>query len=373
MKTTIFRTLIISFAIAMLGGCSETPNGPTGGGMTAGEITLVVDKAIIHADGVDAATLTVYMADGSGNMSDVTAESDIYIDGEDNPIESNVVVSSTDRQITFYAAHGFAISNEVGVEAVSGIAPLPADEKPATTAFNHKVLLVQHTGTDCAYCPELMTLLKLLSENGDYNSLYLHLASHSFRPTDPAYSSAAVLLSNKYLDIRNYPSLTFDLTDAQIGSIEMELIKRGVERFHKERATVGISASVTNKGDRVYTNVGVKAAEDGTYRIATYLLEDNIYGTQASATAQWQNTHHNCLREMAGADDNEKLFGVLQPAAKGGEVLNYISGMTVQSGWKVENCKVLVLVCVGNSEGNWELANCTVCPMNGSVAYDYAE
>ncbi len=372
MKNRLFGLLLCSLATVMMAGCNGSSDEPTGGA-NAGSITLVVDKAIIHADGNDAATLTVYMMNTDGSVSDVTAEADIYLDGENAPIENNVIVTSEDRQMTFYAAHGFAISNEVSVEAVSGIAPLPADEKPASTAFNHKVLLVQHTGTECSYCPELMTLLKLLSENEEYNSLYLHLASHSFRPTDPAYSSAAVLLSNKYLEIKTYPSLTFDLTKAQIEYIDMDLIKRGIERFHKERAAVGISASVINKGDRVYTNVGVKVAEGNTYRIATYLLEDNIHGTQAAATAQWQHTHHNCLREMAGADDDEKLFGVLQPAAKGGEVMNYISGMTVQSGWKVENCKVLVLVCANDGEDNWELVNCAVCPMNGTVAYDYAE
>lgn len=373
MKNKTFRWLLLS-VVALLGACQGTPDEPNGGdGTLSGEITLSVDKSIIHADGNDAATLRVYVLGSDGALKDVTAESDIYLDGESTPVASNVIVSSEDKQMTFYAAYGFEISNEVEVEAVSGIAPLPADQKPESTAFNHKVLLVQHTGTDCPNCPELMTLLKLLSENEEYNSRYLHLASHSFRPTDPAYSSAAMLLSNKHLDIRTYPALTFDLTKAQIENIELDIIKRGVDRFYKERAVVGISASAVCKGDRVYTNIGVKVAEGDTYRIATYLLEDNIEGLQASATAQWQNIHHNCLREMAGEVDAEKIYGTRQSEAQSGEVLNYISAMTVQSGWKVENCKVMVLVCASDEEGNWELVNCTLCPIGGSVAYDYAE
>lgn len=40
---------------------------------------------------------------------------------------------------------------------------LPADPKPASISFSHRILLVQHTGTYCPNCPRLMTSLKELA------------------------------------------------------------------------------------------------------------------------------------------------------------------------------------------------------------------
>ena len=73
---------------------------------------------------------------------------------------------------------------------------LPADPKPASISFSHRILLVQHTGTYCPNCPRLMTSLKELALDETYAAKYHHVAAHSYNESgDLAYSEAAKNLS----------------------------------------------------------------------------------------------------------------------------------------------------------------------------------
>ena len=48
---------------------------------------------------------------------------------------------------------------------LSGIPELPADPQPGSTSFNHRIMLLQHTGTYCPNCPNLMTSLKEVAQD----------------------------------------------------------------------------------------------------------------------------------------------------------------------------------------------------------------
>jgi hypothetical protein len=43
----------------------------------------------------------------------------------------------------------------------------------------------------------------------------------------------------------------------------------------------------------------------------------------------------------------------------------------VQDNWAVENCEVLILVTAADANGNYDVANCVVCPIGDTVSYDY--
>lgn len=74
---------------------------------------------------------------------------------------------------------------------VSGIPELPADPQPGSTNFNHRIMLLQHTGTYCPNCPNLMSSLKEVAQDNGYNDRYVHVASHSYNQEgDAAYSDA---------------------------------------------------------------------------------------------------------------------------------------------------------------------------------------
>lgn len=252
------------------------------------------------------------------------------------------------------------------------IPELPADPQPANTSFSHRILLLQHTGTYCPNCPQLMTSLKALAEDASYAEKYHHVAAHSYNESgDLAYSAAAANLSQAFCS-GYYPELTFNLTRENTGtSISVETIRKHIDELHKDAADAGISASVLQTGSSLGVNVQVKAAKENQYRIAAWVLEDGIRCKQEGASEDWMNTHGNAVRTMAGNTLNMKIYGEKVDLLKAGETAQKSFAITLEDGWVAENCKVLVVVNAAGSDGRYDLVNCALCPVGGSVRYAY--
>ena len=249
---------------------------------------------------------------------------------------------------------------------------LPADPEPGNTSFNHRILLLQHTGTYCSNCPNLMTSLKALSDLDEYADKYQHVAAHSYNSDgDPAYSQAAVNLSQAFCS-GYYPELTFNLTRENTGtSLAVSTITSIIDQLHKESADVGITAAAGLSGNAVGVNVQIKAAKAGQYRIAVWVLEDGIRGKQEGATEDWMNTHENAIRAMAGNTLNLRIYGEKMGELQPGQTAEKSFSIALDEAWKAENCKVLVVVNAAGSDGRYDLANCVLCPIGGGVTYDY--
>ena len=249
---------------------------------------------------------------------------------------------------------------------------LPADPEPGNTSFNHRILLLQHTGTDCSNCPDLMTSLKALSEMDEYASKYQHVAAHSYNETgDPAYSQAAANLSQAFCS-GYYPELTFNLTKENTGtSLAVSTITGIIDRLHKETADVGIAAAAGLTDNTIGVNVQIKAAKAGQYRVAVWVLEDGIRGKQEGASEDWMNTHNNAVRAMAGNTLNMRIYGEKMGELQVGQTAEKSFSVALDETWKVENCKVLVVVNAAGADGRYDLANCILCPIGGVVTFDY--
>ena len=373
MKNKLLLFLAVLFA-GILAGCSGKPDGgeDNGGGTLEGSITLIAQHNIVRANGTDAVEFYVLLTDKNHQIHDVTASSEIYVTTSDVPLAEPKFATTEAGEYTFYAVYGFAVSEDFVVRVVDGISELPADPVAASTDFSHRMLLIQHTGTACSNCPSMMSRLKELSEDSEYNGRYYHVASHSYNTTkegDPAYSKCAATLSREVLKVDGWPDLTINLTQRR--AYELADMKGFIDLLHERVAAVGVSASVVEIDDVIYANVGVKAGKSGTYRVAVWVLEDGIYAVQEGATMSWQNTHNNCLREMAGANQIEQIYGANLGTLGAGDIVENIYAVEVADNWKTQNCKVLVIVTTPDEEGNYELVNSTICKVGESVAYNY--
>lgn len=258
---------------------------------------------------------------------------------------------------------------DTGGDAV--IPELPADPQPGSTDFSHRILLLQHTGTACPNCPQLMASLKTLAEDDSYTAKYQHVAAHSYNQSDPAYSKAAENLSQAFCS-KYYPELTFNLTKESTGtSLAVDVIKSHIDDLHQEAADAGIAASVLQTGSSLGVNVQVKAAKESQYRIAVWVLEDGIRAKQDGAFEDWMNTHSNAVRAMAGTTLNLRIYGESLDILKKGETAEKSFVIDIEDGWNVENCKVMVLVNAATDDGRYDLANCAICPLGESVPYRY--
>ncbi len=245
---------------------------------------------------------------------------------------------------------------------------LPVDPQPDNTSFNHRIMLLQHTGTACPNCPRLMVSLRELAGDKDYADKYQHVASHSYNTDDPAYSKAASQISGQS---RAYPDLSFNLGAESTGNdTSLPTIKRYIDQLRKECADVGIAAAANLSGNTVTVNVQIKAAVDNNYRVTAWLLEDNIEAAQDGATADWQHIHENALRAFSGSSLNMGVYGERLGDVKAGETVEKVLTIAVEEGWKADDCKVLV-IANSSADGRYDLANCAICPIGGTVNYDY--
>ena len=249
--------------------------------------------------------------------------------------------------------------------------PVTYQVKIPVTDFHHKIMLLQHTGTACPNCPRLMTSLREIAADHAYADKYQHVASHSYNYDDPAYSEAAKKISDAFC--KAYPELTFNLSGETTGDdTSVETIKKTINTLHKEQAEAGIAAAAYLSGNTVTVNVQIKAAVENTYRVAAWILEDGIKGQQSSnwAVEEWMHTHENALRAFSGTSLNLGIYGEKLETIKPGETKEKVLTINFQEGWKAENCKIFIIVN-SSKDGKFDIANCTICPLGGTVEYQY--
>ena len=369
----LIRIIIVSvLSLWALSSCGNTSDITKEVSVILGQMEFTSDVDQVRSDGVDAVTFTVKVTDETGKVHDVTEHAEIYLSYEKTPLTSNVFTTEVEGEYVFYAVYGLQVSQDIVITAINDVPELPADPQETNLSFNHKMLLVQHTGATCSNCPRMMESLRTLSQDVSYSSLYHHVASHSYNDglDDAAYSAAARDLSMAYNLTGLYPMLTFNLTSVAV-STDLQEIKAKINELKKDKAPVGIAAAVKQSGNDILVNVEVKAAEANNYRVAAWLLEDGIYSLQSGMSESWHNTHDNALRYAAGKASQLSFVGDKLGELKAGEKAGKVFVLPVDEAWVAANCEVLVLVTAADANGNYDVVNCALCQVDDTVSYDY--
>ena len=359
MKLTKFFALALA-ALAIVG-CEPTTGNddqkPTGDAvLTANNNSVEVNTPI---------EFTVTASDGA----DLTAEAIIYDKSHDYAVVENPYTPTMDGEYEFYAVIGNIITPSIKVNVVPTVPALPEDAQPENTSFNHRILLVDHTGNTCGYCPQMMAALKEVSETGDYHSKYYEAMAHTYSSGDPAYSGAANVVSGHH-GVSAYPTLTYNFYHSTTSSYNAAHIMGQIDALWRaEGAEAGIAAAATLASTSVIVNTEVKAATTNDYHVTAWLLEDGIYAKQTNATEEWMNTHDNAIRQRVTSDD---ITGVdLGTIAAGETASTALTLKIIGNKWVRDNLKVMVIVSAKNEKGKYEVANVAICPMDDVVTYDY--
>ena len=335
MKLAKFFALALA-ALAFVGCGEPTPDGPDV--KPTGDAVLVANNNSVEVNTPIEFTITA--ADGT----DLTADAVIYDKSNDYAVVENPFTPIMDGDYEFYAVVGDIITNTVKVSVVPTIPALPEDSEPANTVFNHRILLVDHTGNTCGYCPHMMKALKTVSETGDYHSKYYEAMAHTYSNGDPAFSGAASAVTNHF-GVTGYPALTFNFyhtARADANSGESFIMGQIDALWKAEGADAGIAAAATLASKSVVVNTEVKAAVANDYRITAWLLEDGIYAKQTNATEEWMNTHDNAIRQRVSSDD---ISGVdLGTLAAGEKKSTALTLNIIGNKWNRDNLKVMVIV-----------------------------
>lgn len=365
-------TLLLSF-LALPVSCTLTGEDPDDGGTNLdGEMTIEVDEPLIRADGDSYATITVKVGDVEVN------EGVTFYDAATNKpvvIPNMKFTTDTPGKYSFWAAYKTKHSGTVTITAISAAIPvLPADPSPSSTDFSRRVLIQQFTGTNCGFCPFMVDLLRSFAANPLNKDKWLLAAIHSYNQSDPAYISAPI---DGAMGIGGYPTVCLDLDKTTRWSNYNDF--NGFQSlFNKEynsaKAKAGIAVSSVLDGNQLVVKLGVKAAEDGDYGLALWVLEDGISAKQANnggTSSEGYDTHNNCVRLIIGQNSSKDFTGD-RVSLKAGESVEQYFLLDLDDNWVSENLHVLGIVNALNPSGDAYTTNNVVdCPANGSVAYSY--
>ncbi len=259
---------------------------------------------------------------------------------------------------------------------VAGKEPESGDEPIIESPFNHRLLIVDHTGVNCGYCPQVIDRLNALANSkfaGYYNEVAIHGGSFAPSGVDPAYSYAATVV-NKFYSPTGYPSMYLNFADGTIarGSSNITFVNTTMSNiFNANRnmfgADAGIAITTSAKSGKLSIDVDVKAAKEQKYNIAVWVLENNISSPdQSGATSDLHRVANHALRYIANSYNQDYMLGDSLGYLSVGQVAEKSYSVTIDNSWVTANLEVLVIV-----SDEQDVVNTAVCPVNATRDYEY--
>lgn len=381
MKLTKFFAMFAGIAMAFAA-CEpvddgKTPEGP-GDITTSGDLTLSADKTAIELGGT--VTFTVTQKDETtGEEVDVTKDVTLY-DADLNKL-SNPFTPTTSGSINVTATKGKYTSNTVTITVMAQMPEVPADPQPENLAFNHRAVVIDHTGVNCPNCPGMTDKLIALA-NGEWHKHYNEVTCHagSFANGDPANSAAANAL-NQMQDPDGYPNIKINFHTATVDnwgqSTFLKYMADALGAYiKKDGADVGIAMAVEGDSTNIYCAAQVKAKASQEYKVVAWLLENNIYSpNQSGATKDYHKIYNYALRNISGEYSKTNVSGESIGVLEEGQTHDCAFTLPIVSTkWTWENMGVLVIVSAKDANNRWEVVNSAYCSLEDkSKAYEYVE
>lgn len=339
-----------------------------------GSLTLTADKSAIVANGEDVATFTVTQ-DGQ----DLTAESTFYLiqeEGEPVQLEGNTFVTTVAGLYQIYAKSGKATSSTITIPATA------YDDEPDNTNFKERAMLLQFTAQGCGYCPLMKAALINLHEQGWDDGV--SVACHTSMMSDTMYPMFWMPLWNKYkAGATGIPTMTYNLDrQTRTGAYNSTAMTAQIlqqtttEVIDKYPVTAGINATFIPKGDsQMKVTATFKVSEDGDYKVAAWLLEDHVDGSQTDYTGvlddEQLRDHTDVLRAASNTDDF--TGDPIDISVGHNQVVSWTFDVSDLKEGVIENARVVVFITKKEANGLYIVNNIINCNMNDSVGFEYVE
>ena len=340
------------------------------------EVTLTVDKSVVKSG--DEVTFTVIY-----EGEDVTSASTIHANYTNEQI-SNPYTTSDSGDQSFYAKYNGIKSKLCSVTVTPAYAPeFPVDSNPESYSFNQRVLLVDHTGLGCGYCPYMKEAIKSASENANYKDKFNVVYSYSYSSSESCYTSTSKTLFNYYQNIcststigmylTGYPSTTFNYQHNTAGNYNM--VQSQINEVWDENPSASVALAAEIVDEKIVISASVKSSKTQNVKLSLWVLEDDIYATQSNATASWMHTHHNVLRDaptkVSATDISGVDFGYVQANTTLSRVMEF--DLFAASSWKKENFKLIAIISAPSEkyDNKYEVVNTAICDFGSAVGFDY--
>ncbi len=292
---------------------------------------------------------------------------------------SNPATFSKVGEYALYAKYNGESSNLVSISVFDASVPeFPVDSNPKNYDFKHRMLLIDHTGTDCGYCPLMMLQLKKIEEDPAYNDYFNLAVSHAYNSDDAASSTTSFMLTQYYQSIirvlTGFPTLTYNYQYGDSAGSNFSFIEKHFKALKKESTTTAVAVSTKLDGDKIVISASLKSKEADLYKVNILLLEDNIYSPQYNASESWMNYHNNAIRDAYPQLVYTDITGTEWGYVGAESTTHKVFEMPITDSKIVkQNCKVLVIIAAKSAEydNKFEVVNTTLCGVNQSKPFEY--
>ena len=315
------------------------------------------------------------------NAEDVTAESKIY-DYNTHEEVSNPITYDQMGEYVYYAQYNGKRSRVLTINVVPAATPdFVADTEPDNFNFNHRTLIINHTGVNCPNCPGMKKMLKEMSEDPYYNGSINIIYSHSYNSSGMCYSADNSIFKSyfkevcktSYMPFSGYPSATFNLQhDFCAGTTT---VKSQTDVVRKDIAEAAVSIASVIDGDNLIISAELKTSVTQSYRIAVWMLEDGIKESQSGATESWMNEHHDVIRYSLTPISSSDISGLDWGYLLANETSRKVFELPMKSNasWNVDNMKFIVVLSAPSKEhdNKYEVVYTTMCEIGQNRPIEY--
>ena len=336
------------------------------------EVTLRVDRAVVKSG--EMVTFTVIYEE-----EDVTADATIHANYTNEEV-SNPYTTTESGELSFYAKYNGIKSKICSVTVTPAYAPeFPEDTNPESFDFNQRMLIVDHTGLGCAYCPGVKQAIHDTQEKAQYKDKFNVVYAYTFSSNEVCYSSAARTLWNYYVGVcstgdklTGYPSFTTNYCFNYTGKYQLE---QRIDDLWEENPAASIAYAAEIVDDKIVVSASVKSSVAQNYKLSLWVLEDDIYAKQTNATAEWMHTHSSVMRDAPTGVSNSDIsgidFGYIEAGAMLSRILEY--DLFCANSWKKENFKLIAVLSAPSEQygGKYEVVTTAICEFGSSVGFDY--
>ena len=336
------------------------------------EVTLKADKAVVKSG--EQVTFTVIYEE-----EDVTADATIHANYTNEEV-SNPYTTTESGELSFYAKYNGLKSKICCVTVTPAYAPeLPEDSNPESYDFNQRMLIVDHTGLGCAYCPGVKQAIHDTQETAEYKDKFNVVYAYTFSSNEVCYSAAARTLWNYYVGIcstgdklTGYPSFTTNYCFNYTGKYQLE---QRIDDLWDENPAASIAYAAKIVDDKIVVSASVKSSVSQQYRLSLWVLENDIYAKQTAATAEWMHTHSSVMRDAPTGVSNSDISGIDFGYVEAGTTLSRILEFDLfcASHWNRENFSLIAILSAPSEKynGKYEVVTTSMCEFGSEVGFDY--
>ncbi|MBQ8335648.1 MAG: Omp28-related outer membrane protein [Tidjanibacter sp.] len=318
----------------------------------------------VVADGVESVIFTV-----SYGGEDVSAKAQVWCKTSGEQLAAHEFKTTAEGDYEFYAVYNGLQSNSVAVSATEYVAP-----GPHVSRFERHVCLMDLTGTGCSFCPKGYRNIVLNVTNNFIYSGFVHvLGFHDANSKlNDVADPMAIDVTTQLLDdfkVTGTPWFIVDLRDGgsltdNVGEMS-EAIDRSTEEYGAH-SDVAIKTTFNKDAQNCKVDVKVFAETTDDYRVAVYVVEDNIKSPQLDGSVVIEEyNHRHVVRQMLSGSYKGDSLGRLKAESEAQKSYEFAIG---NGGWKVENLQIYAMVIDSTGTVN----NVAVCDVNnGEVDYKY--